>query len=96
MFEKMGDRWTKAINPLVHRMEGVDPSLLTWTSLILSILAFYLLMTAGNESNGGIVIVGGVCIILVAVVFDGLDGAGSRHQGTDVAYGVVLDHAIDR
>ena len=45
MFEKMRDRWTKAINPLVHRMEGVDPSLLTWTSLILSILAFYLLMT---------------------------------------------------
>ena len=34
MFEKMRERWTKAINPLVHRMEGVDPGLLTWTSLI--------------------------------------------------------------
>ena len=30
MFEKMRERWTKAINPLVHKMEGVDPSLLTW------------------------------------------------------------------
>ena len=56
MFEKMRERWTKAINPLVHRMEGVDPSLLTWTSLILSIFAFYLLMTAGNDTNGAILI----------------------------------------
>ena len=47
MFEKMRERWTKAITPLVHRMEGVDPSTLTWASLALSLLAFYLLMDAG-------------------------------------------------
>ena len=96
MFEKMRERWTKAINPLVHRMEGVDPSLLTWTSLILSILAFYLLMTAGNDTNGAILIVGGVVVILVAGVLDGLDGALARHQGTDGPYGDFLDHTIDR
>ena len=96
MFEKMRERWTKAINPLVHRMEGVDPSLLTWTSLILSIIAFYLLMTAGNDTNGAILIVGGVVVILVAGVLDGLDGALARHQGTDGPYGDFLDHTIDR
>ena len=62
MFEKMRERWTKVINPLVHRMGGVDPSLLTWTSLILSIFAFYLLMTAGDDTNGAILIVGGVVV----------------------------------
>ena len=96
MFEKMRERWTKAINPLVHRMEGVDPSFLTWTSLVLSILAFYLLMTAGNDTNGAILIIAGVIVILIAGVLDGLDGALARHQGTDGPYGDFLDHTIDR
>jgi phosphatidylglycerophosphate synthase len=96
MFEKMRERWTSAITPLVHRMEGVDPSALTWASLALSLLAFYLLMDAGRNTEGAIYIVGGVVIILIAGVLDGLDGALARHQGTDGPYGDFLDHTIDR
>lgn len=96
MFEKMRESWTKAITPLVHRMGGVDPSVLTWTSLALSLLAFYLLMTAGRDSEGAIYIIGGVVIVLIAGVLDGLDGALARHQGTDGPYGDFLDHTIDR
>jgi len=96
MFEKMRERWTKAITPLVHRLEGVDPSTLTWTSLVLSLLAFYLLMEAGRDTEGAIYIIGGVVIVLIAGVLDGLDGALARHQGTDGPYGDFLDHTIDR
>jgi phosphatidylglycerophosphate synthase len=96
MFEKMRERWTKAITPLVHRMEGVDPSTLTWASLALSLLAFYLLIDAGRNSEGAIYIIGAVVIVLIAGVLDGLDGALARHQGTDGPYGDFLDHTIDR
>ncbi|MBF92517.1 MAG: hypothetical protein CMB78_01935 [Euryarchaeota archaeon] len=96
MFEKFRDRWTKAINPLIMRMEGVDPSFLTWSSLILSLVAFYLLMEADLDSKGSLAIVIGIVIILVAGVLDGLDGALARHQGTDGPYGDFLDHTIDR
>ena len=96
MFEKMRERWTKAITPLVHRMEGVNPSTLTWASLALSLLAFYLLMTAERSTEGAICIIGGVIIVLIAGVLDGLDGALARHQGTDGPYGDFLDHTIDR
>jgi len=96
MFEKMRERWTKAIAPLVHKMGGVNPSTLTWTSLALSLIAFYLLMTAGSDTKGAVYIIGGVVIILVAGVLDGLDGALARHQGTDGPYGDFLDHTIDR
>ena len=96
MFEKMRERWTKAISPLVYRMDGFEPSTLTWTSLILSLLAFYLLMTAERNTDGAIHIVEGVVIILLAGILDGLDGALARHQGTDGPYGDFLDHTIDR
>ena len=87
MFEKFRDRWTKAIKPLVLRLEGVDPSILTWSSLILSLGAFYLLMEAGADSKGSFAIIGGIVIIIIAGVLDGLDGALARHQGTDGPYG---------
>ena len=96
MFEKMRERWTKAIQPLVVRMGSLDPSVLTWTSLGLAIASFYLLSQAGNDSAGATWIIGGVFLILVAGILDALDGALARHQGTDGAYGDFLDHTIDR
>ena len=96
MFEKMRERWTKAIQPLVVRMGSLDPSVLTWTSLGLAIASFYLLSRAGDDSSGAIWIIGGVLLILVAGILDALDGALARHQGTDGAYGDFLDHTIDR
>ena len=49
MFEKMRAKWTKAIHPLVLRMGDLDPSTLTWASLLLAIVAFYLLSGAGAD-----------------------------------------------
>ncbi len=96
MFEKMRDTWTKAVQPLVLRMGDLDPSVLTWTSLVISVGAFYLLAVAGMDSDGAMMILGAVALVLVAGLFDALDGALARHQGTDGPYGDFLDHSIDR
>ena len=96
MFEKMRDTWTKAVQPLVLRMGDLDPSVLTWTSLVISVGAFYLLAIAGMDCDGAMMILGAVALVLVAGLFDALDGALARHQGTDGPYGDFLDHSIDR
>ena len=54
MFEKMRAKWTKAIHPLVLRMGDLDPSVLTWASLLLAIVAFYLLSGAGLDEAGAV------------------------------------------
>ncbi|MGB0622269.1 MAG: CDP-alcohol phosphatidyltransferase family protein [Candidatus Thalassarchaeaceae archaeon] len=96
MLEKMRERWTKAIQPIVLKMGDLDPSVLTWTSLLISIIGFYILSMAEMNTNGSIMIIVTVILVLVAGVLDALDGALARHQGTDGPYGDFLDHTIDR
>ena len=96
MLEKMRERWTKAIQPIVLKMGDLDPSVLTWTSLLISIIGFYILSIAEMNTNGSIMIIVTVILVLVAGVLDALDGALARHQGTDGPYGDFLDHTIDR
>ena len=92
----MRERWTKAIHPIVLKMGDLDPSVLTWTSLLISIIGFYILSMAEMNTNGSIMIIVTVILVLVAGVLDALDGALARHQGTDGPYGDFLDHTIDR
>ena len=96
MFEKMRGVWTKAIEQLVLRMGNLDTSVLTWTSLILALVSFWLIAEAGLDGDGAMMIGAGVVLILVAGVLDALDGALARHQGVAGPYGDFLDHTIDR
>ena len=96
MLEKMRETWTKAIQPIVLKLGDLDPSVLTWTSLLVSILGFYMLAIAEMDTNGSLMIILAVILVLVAGVLDALDGALARHQGTDGPYGDFLDHTIDR
>ena len=92
----MRGTWTKAIQPIVLKLGNLDPSVLTWTSLIVSLVGFYVLAIAEMDTTGALMIVGAVILVLIAGVFDALDGALARHQGTDGPYGDFLDHTIDR
>jgi phosphatidylglycerophosphate synthase len=96
MFEKIRSTWSKAIEPLVLRLGNLDPNVLTWGSLIVALLAFWLLAGAGLDGNGATMIGGAVLLIMLAGVLDALDGALARHQGVDGPYGDFLDHTIDR
>ena len=92
----MRETWTKAIQPIVLKLGDLDPSVLTWTSLLVSIVGFYMLAIAEMDTNGSLMIIMAVILVLVAGVLDALDGALARHQGTDGPYGDFLDHTIDR
>jgi len=92
----MRDTWTKAIQPIVLKLGDLDPSVLTWTSLLVSLVGFYVLAIAEINTTGALMIVAAVILVLIAGVFDALDGALARHQGTDGPYGDFLDHTIDR
>ena len=70
MFEKMRDTWTKAVQPIVVRLGNLDPAVLTWTSLVISIVAFYLLATATDDESGAMMILGAVALVLIAGVFE--------------------------
>ena len=96
MLEKMREAWTKAIQPIVLKLGDLDPSVLTWTSLLVSVVGFYMLAIAEMDTNGSLMIIMAVILVLVAGVLDALDGALARHQGTDGPYGDFLDHTIDR
>ena len=96
MFEKFRETWTRATEPIVVKMGNLDPSILTWTSLVIAIVAFVLLAEAQFDETGGLMIIGGIVLIIVAGIFDAFDGALARHQGTDGPYGDFLDHTIDR
>ena len=96
MFEKMRGVWTKAIQPLVLKMGNLDPSVLTWTSLILALASFWLIAEAGLDEDGAMMVGAAVVLILIAGVLDALDGALARHQGVAGPYGDFLDHTIDR
>ena len=92
----MRGTWTKAIQPIVLKLGDLDPSVLTWTSLLVSVVGFYMLAIAEMDTNGSFMIILAVILVLVAGVLDALDGALARHQGTDGPYGDFLDHTIDR
>ncbi len=92
----MRGTWTKAIQPIVLKLGDLDPSVLTWTSLLVSLVGFYVLAIAEINTTGALMIVAAVILVLIAGVFDALDGALARHQGTDGPYGDFLDHTIDR
>ena len=96
MFERMRETWTEAMEPLVLKMGNLNPNVLTWTSLVLALCAFWLISGAGLDSNGAKVIGVTVLLILLAGVLDALDGALARHQGVAGPYGDFLDHTIDR
>jgi|TARA_B100001996_G_scaffold280473_1_gene220922 phosphatidylglycerophosphate synthase len=96
MFEKMRERWTKAIQPIVLKMGDLEPAILTWTSLFVSLIAFYVLSAAEINKEGAMMIIAAVILVLIAGVLDALDGALARNQGTDGPYGDFLDHTIDR
>ena len=92
----MRETWTKAIQPIVLKLGDLAPSVLTWTSLLVSVVGFYMLAIAEMDTNGSLMIILAVILVLVAGVLDALDGALARHQGTDGPYGDFLDHTIDR
>jgi len=85
--EKLGAYITK---PIVRNLSksGVKPNTLTFTGLVIDIGAAYAIVV-NHLSLGGV-------LILVAGLFDLLDGALARFTGQATKLGAILDSTVDR
>jgi phosphatidylglycerophosphate synthase len=95
-FEKARDAHTKLLKPIVDRMANVDPSTLTWISVLFAAGCCYLIATAGRDADGGWRLLGAFALLFIAAELDALDGAVARAYDKVSKYGDWLDHTIDR
>ena len=95
-FEKARGAHTRMLKPIVDRMSNVDPSTLTWISVLFAAGCCYLIATAGRDSEGGWRLLGAFALLLVAAELDALDGAVARAYDKVSKYGDWLDQTIDR
>ncbi|MEE2747627.1 MAG: CDP-alcohol phosphatidyltransferase family protein [Candidatus Thermoplasmatota archaeon] len=95
-FEKARGAHTRLLKPIVDRMSNVDPSTLTWISVLFAAGCCYLIATAGRDTDGGWRLIGAFALLLIAAELDALDGAVARAYDKVSKYGDWLDHTIDR
>ena len=94
--EKFRAQFTKMLEPLVSKLEFVNPNHLTWSTLALALGAAWLYINAGRDSEGGWMLLGAIGLMALASLFDALDGQIARAHGKASDYGDFLDHTIDR
>ena len=81
------DGWVESIF-LLFPSKGINPNVLTFSGLILSIGACLSLAFGELRLGGG--------LVLLAGTFDVLDGAAARIYKRDTSFGVLLDSVADR
>ena len=94
--EKLRAQFTKVLDPLVSKLGFVNPNHLRWSTLVLSLGAAWLYTNAVRYSQGGWMLLGAIGLMMLASLFDALDGQIARTYGKASDYGDFLDHTIDR
>ena len=89
MFKKMSD-------PLVTKLHGVEPAVLTWLTLPTGLLSAYMMMSAEGGTEGALMFLGAAFLMATAMALDGLDGNLARATGKVTRWGDYLDHTLDR
>jgi CDP-diacylglycerol--glycerol-3-phosphate 3-phosphatidyltransferase len=83
----ISNRITGPLVPLLHKI-GLTPDIVTWTGLVIAIAAAAV-VAMGHLLIGGI-------LLLVAGLFDILDGALARFSSKTTTFGAILDSTFDR
>jgi len=94
--EKGRNLFKKMSEPLVSKLEGVNPATLTWLTLPTGLAAAWLMMEAGTGQDGAIMFLGAAFLMASAMALDGLDGNLARATGRVTRWGDYLDHTLDR
>ena len=72
--EKGRNLFKNMSEPLVARLEGVNPATLTWLTLPTGLAAAWLMMCAGEGNEGALMFLGAAFLMATAMALDGLDG----------------------
>ena len=88
--------WEKFSQPIINKMDDVDPVILTWLTVPTGLGAAYLIVNADRTSTGGLMLVGAWLLMLISMTLDGLDGTLARAREKTTRWGDYLDHSLDR
>jgi phosphatidylglycerophosphate synthase len=94
--EKGRNLFKNLSEPLVSRLDGVNPATLTWLTLPTGLAAAWLMMEAGEGQEGALMFFGAAVLMATAMALDGLDGNLARATGQVTRWGDYLDHTLDR
>lgn len=94
--EKGRNLFKNLSEPLVARLEGINPATLTWLTLPTGLAAAWLMMEAGSGTDGAMMFLGAAILMASAMALDGLDGNLARATGKVTRWGDYLDHTLDR
>lgn len=91
MLERLRSRWTKVIRPFSRWLlrRGLTPDAVTWVGAIASIVVAAVFFPLGWLWQG-------VCVLLVFIFSDSLDGTMARESGQCSRWGAFLDSTLDR
>ena len=93
--EKGRNLFKNLSEPLVARLEGINPATLTWLTLPTGLAAAWLMMEAGSGTEGAMMFLGAAILMASAMALDGLDGNLARATGKVTRWGDYLDHTLD-
>lgn len=91
MLEKLRSRVTRAIRPFAQGLLriGVTPDMVTWTGTVATVVISLVFFPQGWLWQG-------VCLLLLVIFSDLLDGAMARESGCSSKWGAFLDSTLDR
>jgi len=88
--------WEKCSQPIINKMDNVNPVVLTWLTLPTGLGAAALLLYADRSAQGGLMLVGAWILMSISMTLDGLDGTLARARQKTTRWGDYLDHTLDR
>jgi phosphatidylglycerophosphate synthase len=94
--EKGRDFFKRISDPLVGKLSGVNPAVLTWLTLPTGLASAWLMMSAETGTEGALMFLGAAILMTMAMALDGLDGNLARATGKVTRWGDYLDHTLDR
>lgn len=94
--EKGRNLFKKLSEPLVSKLEGVNPATLTWLTLPTGLAAAWMMMNAESGQEGALMFLCAAFLMASAMALDGLDGNLARATGKVTRWGDYLDHTLDR
>ena len=94
--ENARDLFKRMSHPIIKKLEGVEPYVLTWLTLPTGLAAAWFMMNATRDSEGALMFIGALFLMACAMALDGLDGNLARATGKVTRWGDYLDHTFDR
>ena len=94
--EKGRDFFKRISDPLVGKLSGVNPAVLTWLTLPTGLASAWFMMSAETGTEGALMFLAAAVLMTMAMALDGLDGNLARATGKVTRWGDYLDHTLDR